>query len=98
MNKIKTATLILVLTLTGCASYNPSVDLLSMYIPPGTVPYERGTPEYDAFVRDTVNFLAWAATPEKLQRQRLGYWVIIFLVVFLLFAYLLKKEIWNDIK
>ena len=54
--------------------------------------------EYDQFVRDLVNFLDWAGTPEQLDRERLGYWVIIFLLVFLLFAYLLKQEIWKDVK
>ena len=54
--------------------------------------------EYDQFVRDLVNFLDWAATPEQLDRQRIGIWVIIFLFVFLIFAYLLKVEIWKDIK
>ena len=54
--------------------------------------------EFDQFVRDTVNFLDWAATPEKLERRRLGYWVVIFLLVFLIFAYLLKQEIWKDVK
>jgi len=54
--------------------------------------------EYDMFVRDLVNFLDWAATPEQLQRQRLGYWVMAFLFVFLIFAYLLKVEIWKDVK
>jgi ubiquinol-cytochrome c reductase cytochrome c1 subunit len=54
--------------------------------------------EYDEFVRDLVNFLDWAGTPEQLQRQALGVWVIAFLIVFLIFAYLLKVEIWKDIK
>ena len=54
--------------------------------------------EYDLFVRDIVNFLDWAATPEQLQRRRLGYWVMAFLFVFLIFAYLLKTEIWKDVK
>ena len=54
--------------------------------------------EYDRFVRDIVNFLDWAGTPEQLERQRLGIWVLIFLFVFLLFAYLLKVEIWKDVK
>jgi ubiquinol-cytochrome c reductase cytochrome c1 subunit len=64
-------------------------------------PATEGTlsPEkYDQFVRDLVNFLDWAGTPEQLERQRLGIWVIIFLLVFLIFAYLLKVEIWKDIK
>lgn len=54
--------------------------------------------EYDQFVRDLVNFLDWTATPERLERQALGIWVLIFLLVFLLFAYLLKIEIWKDVK
>lgn len=54
--------------------------------------------EYDQFVRDLVNFLDWAGTPEQLQRQRLGIWVLLFLFVFLIFAYLLKVEIWKDVK
>ncbi|TDJ44955.1 MAG: cytochrome c1 [Gammaproteobacteria bacterium] len=61
-------------------------------------PGKLSTEEYDRFVRDLVNFLDWAGTPEQLQRQRLGIWVMIFLAVFLLFAYLLKVEIWKDIK
>jgi ubiquinol-cytochrome c reductase cytochrome c1 subunit len=54
--------------------------------------------EFDQFVRDLVNFLDWAGTPEQLDRRRLGIWVILFLFVFLIFAYLLKVEIWKDIK
>lgn len=54
--------------------------------------------EYDQFVRDLVNFLDWAATPERLKRQALGIWVLMFLGVFLIFAYLLKVEIWKDVK
>lgn len=54
--------------------------------------------EYDQFVRDIVNFLDWTATPEQLERQALGIWVLLFLLVFLIFAYLLKVEIWKDVK
>lgn len=54
--------------------------------------------EYDQFVRDLVNFLDWAATPEQVERRKLGIWVILFLIVFLIFAYLLKVEIWKDVK
>lgn len=57
------------------------------------------TPEqYDEFVRDTVNFLDYIAEPMKLKRQNLGVLVITFLLVFGLFAYLLKLEIWKDVK
>jgi len=53
---------------------------------------------YDGFVRDTVNFLDYAGEPVKAQRQSLGIWVILFLLVFTGFAYLLKKEYWKDVK
>jgi ubiquinol-cytochrome c reductase cytochrome c1 subunit len=59
----------------------------------------RLTPEeYDAFVRDTVNFLDYIAEPVQLKRQTLGYKVIAFLLFFTLLAYLLKKEYWKDVK
>jgi len=61
---------------------------------PGTL-----TPEqYDEFVRDIVNFLDYIAEPMQLKRQSLGMLVITFLLVFGLFAYLLKLEIWKDVK
>ncbi len=54
--------------------------------------------EYDQFVRDLVNFLDYAGEPAQLQRRQLGIWVLLFLLVFGIFAYLLKNEIWKDIK
>jgi ubiquinol-cytochrome c reductase cytochrome c1 subunit len=54
--------------------------------------------QYDEFVRDTVNFLDYIAEPVKLKRQSLGILVIAFLLVFGVLAYLLKQEIWKDVK
>jgi ubiquinol-cytochrome c reductase cytochrome c1 subunit len=54
--------------------------------------------EYDAFVRDTVNFLDYIGEPVQLQRQALGYKVIAFLIFFTLLSYALKKEYWKDVK
>jgi ubiquinol-cytochrome c reductase cytochrome c1 subunit len=62
------------------------------------VPGKLSPAEYDEFVRDTVNFLDYIAEPMKLQRQSLGILVIAFLLVFGIFAYLLKQEIWKDVK
>jgi ubiquinol-cytochrome c reductase cytochrome c1 subunit len=53
--------------------------------------------EYDKVVRDIVTFLAYMAEPVKLERQRLGIWVLLFLALLFVSAYLLKKEYWKDI-
>ena len=53
--------------------------------------------EYDQFVRDIVNFLDYAGEPVKDKRQTLGVFVTLFLLVFFVFAYLLKKEYWKDV-
>jgi ubiquinol-cytochrome c reductase cytochrome c1 subunit len=53
--------------------------------------------QYDAAVHDLVTFLAYLGEPSKLQRLALGKWVILFLVIFLVIVYLLKKEYWKDI-
>lgn len=53
--------------------------------------------EYDKAVRDLVNFLVYMGEPAQLERYTLGVKVILFLLVFLVVAYLLKKEYWKDI-
>ena len=54
--------------------------------------------EFDQFVRDLTNFLEYISEPVKLERKKLGVRVLLFLLVFFLFSYLLKKEYWKDIK
>jgi ubiquinol-cytochrome c reductase cytochrome c1 subunit len=54
--------------------------------------------EYDEFVRDTVNFLAYIAEPIRSDRRKLGVWVIMFLIFFFILAAQLKKQIWKDVK
>ncbi len=54
--------------------------------------------EYQKFVRDLVNFLEYIGEPIQLKRRQLGIWVISYLLVFGIFAYALKNEIWKDIK
>ena len=53
--------------------------------------------DYDDFVRDTVNFLAYIAEPIRAERRKLGTWVIMYLLVFLIIAVMLKKQIWKDV-
>jgi ubiquinol-cytochrome c reductase cytochrome c1 subunit len=53
--------------------------------------------EYDRTVADLVNFLSYVGEPVQLERKRLGGWVLVFLGIFLMFSYLLKREYWKDI-
>lgn len=53
--------------------------------------------EYNATVGDLVNYLTWMAEPAKTTRQELGIVVLLFLGVFFVLAYYLKKEFWKDI-
>jgi len=63
-------------------------------VTPGSLDAE----DYDDFVRDTVNFLAYIAEPIRSERRMIGTWVIIYLLVFLVIAIMLKKQIWKDVK
>ncbi len=53
--------------------------------------------EYDAAMRDLTGFLVYLGEPARLVRYRVGIYVLIFLAVFLVLAYLLKKEYWKDV-
>ena len=53
--------------------------------------------EFDIFVNDLVNFLVYVGEPVQLERQRIGKYVIFFILMFLVVAYLLKKEYWQDV-
>ncbi len=62
-------------------------------VEPGTL-----TPkEYDRTIRDLVNFLDYIGEPAKYERRSLGVKVIMFLLVFLVVAYLMKKDFWKDV-
>lgn len=54
-------------------------------------------PEYDAMVGDLVNYLEYMGEPAKTTRMQLGIYVLLFLGVFFVVAYYLKKEFWKDI-
>ncbi|WED21452.1 cytochrome c1 [Vibrio sp. JC009] len=53
--------------------------------------------EYDAAIRDLVNFLEYSGEPMKLERERMGWWAMAFLVLFTIVVVLLKKEYWRDV-
>ncbi|AWK80948.1 cytochrome c1 [Photobacterium damselae] len=58
---------------------------------------ELNQEEYDQAIRDLVNFLEYSGEPMKLERQRLGWWVMGFIAIFFILAILLKKEYWRDV-
>jgi ubiquinol-cytochrome c reductase cytochrome c1 subunit len=60
---------------------------------PGSMSLEQ----YDAAMRDLTAFMVYLGEPAKLVRYRLGVLVLVFLAIFLVVAYLLKKEYWKDV-
>lgn len=51
--------------------------------------------EFDSAVQDLVTFLAYVAEPVKLVRYHIGVMVLVYLGIFLIIAYLLKKAYWQ---
>ncbi len=62
-------------------------------VTPGTLSAE----EYDQVVRDLTAFMSYVGEPIQMERKRLGIWVLLFIAVFFVLSYLLKKEYWKDI-
>lgn len=60
---------------------------------PGTMSEE----EYDKVAGDLANFLVYVGEPAKLHRTQYGIFVMIFLLIFFVLAYMLKKEYWKDV-
>ena len=54
--------------------------------------------EYNTYVGDLTNFMAYMAEPGKLNSHRTGIWVLLFLSLLLVLAIKLKKAYWKDIK
>lgn len=54
--------------------------------------------EYQKFVGDLTNFMVYAAEPGRNHRISTGWNVFIFLSIFFVIAYLLKKEYWKDVR
>ena len=79
-------------TLGGAATTEKVFDHFET-ISPGNL-----TPEqFDGFVRDTVNFLDYVGDPAQVERQSIGLWVVLFLLLLSAFALMLKQEYWKDV-
>ena len=62
-------------------------------IEPGSMSAEA----FDGAIHDLTNFLNYIGEPAQLDRKRLGPWVLLFIVIFGVLAYFLKKEYWRDV-
>lgn len=62
-----------------------------------TEPGKMEPEEFDQAMWDLTNFLAYVGEPSKLQAQSLGPKVLIFIFIFGVIAYFLKREYWRDV-
>ena len=53
--------------------------------------------EFDAAIYDLSNFLYYVGEPSRLERQRLGIYVLLFLVILGTFTFLLNREFEKDV-
>lgn len=53
--------------------------------------------EFKRAMNDLVNFMVYMGEPIKMERQRIGIFVMFFLVFMFVLSYLLKKEYWKDV-
>lgn len=60
-------------------------------------PGQLSAKEFDRMVNDLVNFLVYVGEPVQLERQQMGKYVLFFILMFIVLAYLLKKEYWKDV-
>jgi cytochrome c1 len=64
----------------------------------GQVDYTDGTPATaEQYSRDVSAFLMWVAEPHLEARKRIGFQVMIFLIVLAGLAYFTKKKVWADL-
>ena len=58
---------------------------------------ELSKERYDSLIYDLTNFLYYVSEPARLERQRTGVFVLLFLLILGSFTYLLNREYWKDI-
>ena len=62
------------------------------------IPGQLNKKEFHDTMEDLVNFLDYMSEPAKLKRVQLGWKVLLFLLILIFLAYLVKREYWKDIK
>lgn len=76
----------------GAISMAPPVD-------DDFVEYTDGTPPtLENYSKDVAAFMMWAAEPKMEERKRIGFQVILFLIVLSTLLYFTKRKVWSDIE
>jgi ubiquinol-cytochrome c reductase cytochrome c1 subunit len=83
------------------AFYNKYFPGHSISMPPPLsdkrVDYTDGAPAtVDQYAKDVTAFMMWAAEPTLEKRKRIGFQVMVFLLVFAGLLYFTKKKVWAD--
>jgi ubiquinol-cytochrome c reductase cytochrome c1 subunit len=53
--------------------------------------------EFRRAMRDLVSFLVYLGEPAKMERHRVGGWVLLFIFLFTILSYALYREYWKDV-
>jgi ubiquinol-cytochrome c reductase cytochrome b/c1 subunit len=65
----------------------------------GQVTYDDGSPQtVQQYARDVAAFLMWAAEPHLVARKRIGFQVLIYLIVLAGLLYFTKKRVWHAVE
>ena len=83
-------------------NYNEYFPGHNIAMPPpltdGQVKFDDGSPEtLDQYSKDVAAFLMWAAEPHLDARKRIGFQVIIYLIVLSGLLYFTKKQVWSAV-
>lgn len=90
-------------TLPGTTQYNKYFPGHSIGMPnvlsDGLVDYPDGTPAKAAqYAKDVAAFLMWVAEPHMVARKRVGFQVMIVLIVLAGLLYFTKKKVWSQVE
>jgi ubiquinol-cytochrome c reductase cytochrome c1 subunit len=82
------------------AHYNPYFHAAAVFAMPkplsdGQVTYDDGSPQtVDQYAHDVASFLMWAAEPHMEERKHTGFMVMVFLLIFTVLIYLVKRSVY----
>jgi len=84
--------------------YNPYFHAAAVLAMPkplsdGQVTYDDGAPQtVDQYSHDIASFLMWAAEPHLEQRKQTGFMVMVFLLIFTVLIFLVKRSVYSKLE